>query len=161
MYIDSNIFLAQGGAVRRVVPTSDWRMAAPGSRKIDGPGDDAVRPAPRYTLLTGTGDPASGTLYLYDVNSARIVAMEEPGPTGDFVEQYRLANGDPGWKDLRGIYYVAGTGGAPPSIVWIDANRVGVSVLQAVPEGPSASPSPSRASPSASPSRKPKATPRP
>jgi hypothetical protein len=162
MYIDSNIFLAQGGAIRRVVPTSDWRMAAPGSRKIDGPGDDVVRPAPRYTLITGTGDPASGTLYLYDPNSARIVAMEEPGPTSEFVQQYRLANGDPGWKDLRGIYYVPGTGGAPPSIVWIDANRVGMSVLQAVPEGPSASPSPSpRTSPSANPSRKPRATPKP
>ena len=135
------------------------RLAAPGSRKVDGPGDDVVRPAPKYTLITGTGDPAAGTLYLYDSNAARIVAMAEPGPTSGFVEQYRLANGDPGWKDLRGMYYLAGTGGAPPSIVWMDANRVGVSVLQAVPEASTASASPSvRGSPSAAPSRKPKAT---
>src|SRR5438552_8629948 len=100
MYIDFNIFLTQGGAIRRVVPTADWKPDPPGSHN-GGPGDDVIRPAPTYTLVTGTGEPTSGTLFVYDRTPARIVALDEP--SGTLKEQYRLANGDPGWKDLRGI----------------------------------------------------------
>ena len=91
MYIDFNIFLTQGGAIRRVVPTADWKPDPPGSHN-GGPGDDVIRPAPTYTLVTGTGEPTSGTLFVYDRTSARIVALDEP--SGTFKEQYRLANGD-------------------------------------------------------------------
>ena len=150
MLIDGDIYFAQGGAARRVVPQSDWKPA--------DIGDQIIHPTTRFTLLSTYDAKGAGLIYGYDAASGRIVAYQKAD--GSFVAQYRLANGDPSWGNLRGFYVVPGPASAPPTIVWVDGLRVGVSPLVAVDEPipGAASPSPS-ASPPASP--KPRVTPKP
>ena len=58
---------------------------------------------------------------------------------GNYVEQYRLAGGDPGWADLRGWYVDPGLEGAPDTLVWISRNAVHRAVLEAAPGTPGSS----------------------
>ena len=80
---------------------------------------------------------------------------------GDYIEQYRLAGGATGWKDLRGMAVVAGVDGGPATLYWASKDAVYTTVLEAVPDvatpAPSGSPA---ASASPAPSGK-KATPKP
>ncbi|HWP62796.1 MAG TPA: hypothetical protein VNO86_04935, partial [Candidatus Binatia bacterium] len=70
-----------------------------------------------------------------------------------YIEQYRLAGGDPAWRDLRGMYVVPGADDVPDTIVWIDRTRLASSLLEAVPDRPAATPRPSPSpSPETSPS---------
>src|SRR5439155_1402728 len=87
-----------------------------------------------------------GTLGRVRVNGAAGGAfVAYPRAGGSLVAQYRLANGDPSWGNLRGFYVVPGPASAPTTIVWVDGLRVGVSPLVAVDE-----PIPGAASPSPS-----------
>jgi hypothetical protein len=139
LLIDGYIYFAQGGVVRRVVPDSNWRPSEIG--------DTLIHPTTRFTLLSTYDPKDSGQLYAYDAAGGRIIAYDKNG--GGFVKQYRLANGDPSWGSVRGFYVVPGTTSTPPSVVWIDGQRVGISPLVAVPETtPGASPSPGASAPS-------------
>ena len=101
-------------------------------------------------------------IYAYDAANGRIVAYDKD--SGNYETQFRLANGDPGWGDLRGFYVLPGTQSAPPTVVWIDGNRLSTAPLTPVVEivpgeaSPSIHPSPS---PKQSPSAKPRRTPKP
>jgi hypothetical protein len=150
LLIDGFIYFAQGGVVRRVVPDSNWRPTEIG--------DTLIHPTTRFTLLSTYDPKDSGQLYAYDAAGGRIIAYDKNG--GAFVKQYRLANGDPSWRAVRGFYVVPGTTSTPPSIVWIDGQRVGISPLVAVPETvPGVSPSPGASAPSSPKPAKP--TPKP
>ena len=141
LLIDGYIYFAQGGAVHRVVPETDWGLT--------DIGDSLIHPSTRFTLLSTYDPKDAGVLYVFDAANARVIAYDKGKSQGDnnFIVQYRLANGDTGWRNLRAFYVVPGAAGAPASIVWIDGQRVGISPLLAVVEAtPGASPAP-RASP--------------
>jgi hypothetical protein len=151
MLIDGDIYVSENGVLNRYVDgaSQGWK---PGD-----PGDEILRGAPKYTLLTTYTARDTGLIYAYDRANERIVAIDKD--TGNIIEQYQLAGNDTSWSDLRGIAVVPGASGAPATIYWIDKTRLMSSTLVAVPTpGPSASPSPG-ASPS--PSIKPKPTKKP
>ena len=101
--------------------------------------------------MAGAGGRNEGRVYAYDKPNARILAFDKR--TGDFVQQYRLVEGD-GWKDIRAMYVVPGVEDAPDTLVWLSANAVNQATLEPAPEPePSASGSPgASASPSTAPS---------
>ena len=169
MYIDGEVYLADGGLVERFVGgrSGDWALAPPG--------DDALRPIRRYTLVDSPDPRREGTLYVFDAANARVLAFDKL--TGAYLAQYRPAGGSPAWTDLRGFYVTPRSPGQAPAIFWIDGATLGTATLQQVPGtgpdgSPGASPLPggsaspaSSGSPTASPkataTRKPSGTPRP
>ncbi|HEX7398550.1 MAG TPA: hypothetical protein VF302_02195, partial [Candidatus Limnocylindrales bacterium] len=158
MYIDGEVYLADGGLVERFVGgrSGDWALAPPG--------DDALRPIRRYTLIDSPDPRREGTLYVFDAANARVLAFDKL--TGAYLAQYRPAGGSPAWTDLRGFYVAPRSPGQAPAIFWIDGATLGTATLQQVPgTGPDGSPGASplpggSASPAASgaPTASPKAT---
>lgn len=147
LYIDGDIFVTDGGVIERFV------SGRSGGWDAELPPDELLRPAPHYRLLASASPRRTGRLYAYDAQNGRIVAYEKA--TGAYIEQYRLAGGDPGWRDLRGMYVVPGTGDAPDTLVWIDRSRLASSLLERVPDRPAPTPPPSPSgspTPAASPS---------
>jgi hypothetical protein len=150
MLIDGDIYVTQNGTLTRFI-----NGAAQGWKAGD-PGDEILRAAPQYTLITTATARDTGLVYGYDQPNQRVVAIDKA--TGNIVEQYRLAGADPSWSDLRGMAAVPGINGGPTSLYWIDKNRLMSSTLVAVSE---AGASPSVSPPSVSPSVKPKPTKKP
>ncbi len=156
MLIDGDIYFAEAGLVKRVVPAGAW---------TPGPiGDTALRPTSHFVALASYADRRTGILYAFDALNARIVAYDKG--SGAYRQQFRLADGALGWSDLRSFYVVPGTASTPPTVIWISARDVSMAPLSPVPDtltgGATASPSSSSApaSPPA-PTTKPKATARP
>ena len=139
MYIDGDIWIVDGGQIKRVVnlKIDDWEAASPG--------DDVLRGHPSYRLITSTAQRREGTIYAYDPTNQRVVA--ESKLNGTFQGQYRLAAGDDGWKDLRGWYVVAGVGGEPDQLVWISKDALHRVVLEATTTAPGASGAPAGSTP--------------
>ena len=157
MYIDGEVYLADGGLVERFVGgrTGDWALAAPG--------DDTLRPTRRYTLIDSPDPRREGTLYVYDAANGRVMAFDKL--TGAYQAQYRPAGGSQAWGLLRDFYVMPRSPGQAPAIFWIDGNTLGTAVLQAAPSAspgssPGASPA-SSASPGPGPSGAPAVTPKP
>jgi hypothetical protein len=131
LYIDGDIWLADDGQLQRVVGGSSAGWTA------STPDDELLRRAPVYRLV-GSGSPSrEGALYGYDAVNRRVVALTKAN--GNYVEQYRLAGGDPGWADLRGWYVDPGLEGAPDTLVWISRTAVHRAVLEAAPGTPGSS----------------------
>ena len=141
LYIDGDIWISENGAILRVAggTTDGWQAGALP--------DGVLRPAPVYSVVMSGSDRRVGRLYGYDQPNARIVGFFKG--TGDYVEQYRLAGGAPGWQDARGWYVETGIADAPDAVVWITATGLERAVLAPLAVGPAASGSPS---PSAAPS---------
>jgi hypothetical protein len=153
MYVDGDIFITEGGALERFTrgKSDGW---SPGDLA-----DDLLRPAADLVLVTGVGDQRGGLVYAFDRRNGRVIAYDKD--SGDYTAQYRLAGGQPGWDDLRGMYIISGVDGEPATLVWLAEGRLGQAVLVAVPDvAPRATPTPSPTTePSDEPS--PKATPKP
>jgi hypothetical protein len=156
LMLDGDIFVAENGAVARVIPAAGWSPQEPR--------DGQLRPNPRYTIISSpdlpNGDSSKrvGLLYAFDVTNRRIVAFSKAN--GDFVEQYLLAGDDGAWADLKDMVVLPGADADSPATVWwISGNALHTAVLVAA-EGPGATPSPT---PSATPgiTPKPTKTPRP
>jgi hypothetical protein len=153
MYIDGDIFIVEGGILERFASgkSDGWEPAALP--------DTLLRKTSRAVLVTGQGERRKGTVFTYDRENARLVEYNKAG--GDYVGQYRLAGGDDGWQDLRGMYALPGVEEGPPTVFWISGTALHQALLEPVPDGsasPSASPGPSSSAPgSASP--KPSAAP--
>jgi len=134
LYIDGDIWAADGGTIERFVGGRDdgWRAA--------GPGDTLLRSAPSYTLI-GSGDAKrTGVIYGYDRPNARFVAIDKTD--GSYVEQYRVTGRGGAWSDVRGVVYTAGIEDGPASVTWIDHDQLMTAVLEAnLGASPSASPS--------------------
>ncbi|MGK2851042.1 MAG: hypothetical protein ACSLFN_09050 [Candidatus Limnocylindrales bacterium] len=136
MYIDGDIFIVEGGLLERFT-----------SGKADGwvvgdPKDQLLRPTTTVDLVTGSGERRTGTVYAFDRRNARVLAFDKDG--GEYVAQYRLANGAPGWEDLRGLYVIPGIEDVPATLVWLAEGAIHQASLLAVPDdgsAPSAAPS--------------------
>jgi hypothetical protein len=137
MYIDGDIFITEGGILERFTrgKSDGW--------DAESPGDELLRPSSDLVLVGGRGDQRDGVVYAFDRRHDRVLAYDKG--SGDYVGQYRLAGGAEGWSDLRGFYIVPGIEEAPPTLVWLGADRVQQAVLEAVPDTlspPTPSPSP-------------------
>jgi hypothetical protein len=155
MYIDGEVYLADGGLVERFVGgrSGDWAPAPPG--------DNALRPIRRYTLVDSPDPRREGTLYVFDAANARVLAFDKL--TGAYLAQYRPAGGSPAWADLRGFYDGATLGTATLQQV-PGAGPDGSPGASPLPGGSAASPAASgapKASPKATATKKPSGTPRP
>jgi hypothetical protein len=135
LYIDSDIFITDNGNIVRFVDgrAEGWQA--------DQLPDTLLREQPHYSLLSSATDKRTGVLYAYDKPNARIVAIDKA--KGTYIEQYRLAGKAPGWEDLRGMSVVLAGQDAPPTLIWANNNGLYSSILEAVPDDPSASASPS------------------
>lgn len=138
MYIDGDIWLADGGELLRVVNgnAAGW--------EAESPGDAILRDEPAYEIIGSGSERRTGTIYGFDPANDRLIGLSKVN--GSFIAQYRLAGA--GWTDFRGFYVEAGIETEPDVIVWITGTGLFRSVLTAT--GPGASPGPSGA-PSASP----------
>jgi hypothetical protein len=138
MYIDGDIWLADGGDLLRVVNgnSAGWSATAPG--------DAILRDAPTYTRIASGADRRTGTIYGYDSGNDRVVALSKVN--GAYIAQYRLAAGATAWADLRGFYVEPGLEQEPDALVWISATGLHRVLLQRT--GETASPAPSGAGPS-------------
>ncbi len=134
MYIDGDIYVTENGILDRYTSgkSDAWE---PGS-----PGDELLRPTSSDVLVAGSGGRNEGRVYTFDRSNDRVIAYDKR--SGDFVAQYRLADGD-GWADLRSMYIIAGVEDQPDRLVWLSKTAVNQAVLQAIPETDGASPSPS------------------
>jgi hypothetical protein len=143
MYIDGDIWIVDGGEIKRVanLKIDDWEAASPG--------DDVLRGEPSYRLIASAAPRREGTIYAYDPKNRRVVAVSKLN--GTFQQQYRLAGNDAGWQDLRGWYVEPNVAGEPDALVWISKDAVHRVVLEAATTAPGASPGASAgASPRAS-----------
>jgi hypothetical protein len=139
-----------------VIPASGWTP--------DKLADAQVRPNPEFVILSspdmpdGSSSKRIGTMYAFDRANSRIVAFSKDD--GDYLEQYVLADGDRGWRDLRDMVVLPGADEAAPATVWwISGNALHSAPLVAA-EGPAATPTPTP-SPTAAPTPKPTKTPKP
>jgi hypothetical protein len=155
LLIDGDIYVAENGAVARVIPAAGW--------KPEVPEDTRLRPTSRYTLLSspdrtdGSSSRRKGLLYAFDATNRRIVAFDKAD--GAYVAQYQLAGDDEAWAGLKGMTVLpAPDETAPATLWWISGTGLHSAPLEAVPDGSSASPSPS-VEPSTTP--KPTRTPKP
>ena len=156
LMLDGDIFVAENGAVARLIPASGWSPQEPR--------DAQLRPNPRYTIIASpdlpSGDSSKrvGLLYAFDVTNRRIVAFSKGN--GDFVEQYLLADADGAWAGLKDMVVLPGADeDSPATAWWISGNALHTAILVAA-EGPSATPSPTPTA-TAAPTPKPTKTPRP
>ncbi|MEX1171895.1 MAG: hypothetical protein WEG56_04710 [Chloroflexota bacterium] len=136
MYIDGDVFITEGGVLERFSSgkSDGWE---PGS-----PEDDLLRPTASVSLVVGAGERRDGRVYAYDERNERILAFDKA--SGRYLEQYRLAGGADGWKDLRAMYVIAGSEDVPATLVWLSADTVHQVTLVAVPDVPGAvAPTPS------------------
>ena len=133
LYIDGDIWLADGGELLRVVNgnAAGWEAA--------DPGDDIVREPPAYRLIGSGAERRTGIIYGFDGESDRLVALSKVN--GSYINQFRLADGD-GWADFRGFYIEPGIESEPDAVIWITKSGLHRSVLQAG-LAPGASPEPS------------------
>jgi hypothetical protein len=135
LYIDGDIFVIENGIIERFVSGNS------GGWSVTDPPDELLRPVPAYARIISGTDRRIGFLYAYDPPNGRIIAFEKA--TGAYVEQYRLAGGDPAWSDIRGMFVRPGIDGDASVLVWAGATTVYESVLVAVPDAPAPSASPS------------------
>jgi hypothetical protein len=156
LLLDGDIFVAENGAVARVIPASGW--------SVDEPEDTQVRPDPDYTILSspdrpdGSSSKRSGLLYAFDRTNDRIVAFDKGD--GDYVEQYLLADDSTAWSGLKDLVVLPGADDdAPATAWWISGDGLHSAPLVRA-EGPAATPTPSP-TPTAAPTKKPAKTPKP
>jgi hypothetical protein len=142
LYIDGDIFMIDDGAILRYVggKSEGWQVEPPGLLGAAPQGDTLLRNAPHYRYMASASDKRAGLIYAWDELNARVVALDKA--KGSFVEQYRLAGGNPAWSDVRGMYVILGAEqGAPATLVWATKNAVLSASLEAVADTPGPSPS--------------------
>jgi hypothetical protein len=142
MYVDGRIYLLDKGKVTRY----DVGQAANGW-KPDLPGDDLLRGAPKYKLITSDNSAQDqGVFYAYDNVNRRIVAFKKGD--GTFVGQYMTPDSTPWFTDMKGLIVVPGIATAPPTLYWIEGGSLMSAVLSAA---AAATPVPSGSAKSSSP----------
>jgi hypothetical protein len=130
LYIDGDIWLADGGQILRVVNgnAAGWEAASPG--------DTILRDEPTYSMINSGAERRTGTLYAFDPDSDRLVALSKVN--GSFLGQYRVARGNP-WADFRGFYVEPGGPEEADAVVWISKTGIHRTVLDEG-QGPDESP---------------------
>ncbi len=160
LLLDGDIFVAEDGAVARVIPASGWTA--------DLPKDTSLRPSSDYTLISspdlasGESSRRTGTLYAFDTANDRLVAFSKAD--GSFIAQYLLAGKDTAWSDMQAMYVQPGADDtAPATVWWISSTGLHTVLLEAV-ANPDATPAPSPTAsptPAPSPTKAPAKTPKP
>ncbi len=130
MYIDGDIFVSEDGLLERFT-----------SGKADGwevgdVGDQLLRPTASADLVAGAGDRRQGSIYAFDRGNARVLAFAKE--SGQYVAQYRLADGATDWDALVGMYVVPGIDDLPDTLVWLARDAIHQVILVAVPDDGSA-----------------------
>ena len=156
MYIDGNIYLVDQAKITRY----NLSQAVTGW-KPDPPGDELLRPAPKYKLITADVlSQETGIFYAYDNLNQRIVAFKKVD--GAIVGQYMAPSTTPWFTNMTGMFVVPGANNTPPTLYWIEGGSLMRAVLGSssstgsAPSGSSKpSSSPSRSAPAASGSTKP------
>jgi hypothetical protein len=152
LLLDGDIYVAENGAVARVIPANSW--------DAEMPKDTQVRPESFLTLLASPDRPGNessrraGPIYAYDRVNARLIAFDKA--TGDYVSQFRLVGDDPAWEDLQGMVIMPGADAEAPALMWW-INDTGLHTTTLV-EADAPTPT---AAPAASPTAEPTATPKP
>jgi hypothetical protein len=134
MYIDGDIWLADGGQLLRVVNgnSAGWTAATPD--------DEVLRSPPRYRIVESAAARREGTIYGFDSANARVIALAKGN--GAYLGQYRVAGGDVDWSELRDFYVEPGLEGESDAIVWISGTTLNRALLEASTSAPeSAAPS--------------------
>ena len=134
MFIDGDIFIADGGEIIRFAGGREEGWAAA------SPGDTVLRDAPAYRRLTSVTVRREGRLYAWDAPNARVIALRKSD--GAYVEQYRLVGGGTEWSDIRGWYVEPGLDDQPDVLVWLTSNGLRRALLEAAVVGPGESPVP-------------------
>jgi hypothetical protein len=124
LYIDGDLWSIDGGEVVRFSGGQRARNA------VVDPGDELLRPGTRYGLVTGYGATGEGNVYAWDSVNRRVIGTDKA--TGQLVAQYRLAEDPARWDDMRGAYVVDRGEGKSPMLVWITADRIWNTALEAV-----------------------------
>jgi hypothetical protein len=133
MYIDGDVYLASEGEATR------FSDGTPGAWEPEPPGDELLRDPPEYRYLASASGRREGRIYAFDPQNDRVLAFDKGATDGSFVEQYRLAEGNDGWADMRGMYVVQGEEDAL-SLVWCTATQIHVSRLAPIPDAAAPSP---------------------
>jgi len=130
MYIDGDIFVTEDGVLERFTSgkSDGW--------EVGDPADQLLRPTASADLVAGAGDRRQGSIYAFDRGNARILAFEKE--SGQYVAQYRLADGAVDWEELLGMYVVPGIEELPDTLVWLSQDAVHQVTLVAVPDDGSA-----------------------
>jgi hypothetical protein len=136
IYIDGSVYLANGGVIERY----DSGQAIRGWT-ADSPGDTVMHPlAPFYTKLSADSVVRDqGNIYAYDGVGRRVVAFSKV--RGAYVQQWVVPDESPFFAALKGMFVRVGTGGANPTLFWIEGSNLMSMALAPAPE-PSGSESP-------------------
>ena len=122
MAIDGDLYLAQGGAVRRYVggALDEWVPA--------DPGDSVIRSAPEIRLILSTGASRTGVLYGWDVRNQRMLAYSKAS-SGSVLAQYQLEASDGVVANIVGGYISLARDGGAPTFIWAEEGRIRGAVL--------------------------------
>lgn len=134
MAIDGDLYLAQGGAIRRYVggAVDEWVPA--------DPGDSVIRSTPEIRLILSAGASRTGVLYGWDVRNERILAYSKAA-SGSVLAQYQLVASDGVVSNIVGGYIALARDGGAPTFIWAEEGRIRGAVLGAA-VTPGASPTP-------------------
>ena len=144
LYIDGDIWLADGGELLRVVNgnAAGWSASTPG--------DEVLRDEPQYRIIGSGSERRAGTIYGFDPANKRIIALSKVN--GSYLGQFRLAGGATSWTDLRGFFVEAGVEDEPDVLFWISKTGLQRTVLEAAgPGSPDPSDAPAESGAAASP----------
>ena len=130
MYIDGDIFVTEDGVLERFTSgkSDGW--------EVGDPADQLLRPTATTDLVAGAGERRKGSIYAFDRGNARILAFAKE--SGQYVAQYRLADGATDWETLLGMYVVPGIEELPATLVWLSRDAIHQVTLVAVPDDGSA-----------------------
>ncbi len=134
MYVDGDVFLADGGSLVRLENGSEaeWKPGEAG---------DEVLPAARdYRFVSSPAARGEGVLYAFDVANQRLVAFEKAA--GTLLAQYQPGHTTVDWHDVRGFFVVDRGATLAPVLWWIDDGRLLSAVLATSGQGTSPAPSP-------------------
>jgi hypothetical protein len=136
MAIDGDLYLAQGGAVRRFVggAVDEWVPA--------DPGDSVIRSTPEIQLILSAGASRTGVLYGWDTRNQRMLAYSKAS-SGSVLAQYQLVAGDGVVANIVGGYIALARDGGAPTFIWAEEGRIRGAVLgSSVTPGASPTPAP-------------------
>ena len=119
MYIDGKVYLVDKGKV-----TQYYLGQAVHGWSVDPLPDTLIRPqAPFYKYVTADNPKLDeGTFYAYDNASRRIVAFKKSD--GSIQGQYMVPSDTPWFSALNGLFVIPGSGGADPTLYWIESGSL-------------------------------------
>ena len=113
--LDGDIYVAENGAVNRVIPATGWTAQLPKDTQIRPQvqlhDDHVAGPAQRGL------EPAQGPALR--VRHASTTGWSPSARrTASFAGQYRLAGNNPSWSDLQGMLVIPGADAQSPATLW-------------------------------------------